>query len=87
VETLRVHEGLVGELSCCLALDGEPPSEILPKLKTLVCPMGSRDDKMVTAFVHEREVAGLPIDIIEDVSPAGEIEYDFETPAGVEHIS
>ena len=60
VETLRVHEGLVGELSHCLALDEGPPSGILPKLKTLVYPVGSRHDETFAAFVHGREVAGLP---------------------------
>ena len=82
VETLRVHDGLVGEVSRCLALDGESASDILPELKTLVCPMGSRDDKKFAKFVHDREVAGLPIEIIEEESPAGEFEYNFETQAG-----
>ena len=86
VETLHVHDGLVGDLSRCLALDGKPPSEILPKLKTLVCPMGSRDDKTFATFVHDREVAGLPIDLIEDVFPAGKAEYEFESPAGVGYV-
>ena len=86
VETLRVHGGLVGELSRCLALDGEPPSEILPELKTLVCPMGSRDDKTFAAFVHDREVAGLPIELIEDDFPVGEMKYRFYTLDSVEHV-
>ena len=86
VETLRVHDGLVGELSRCLALDGEPHSEILPKLKTLVCPMGSRGDETFARFVGDREVVGLPIDIIEDVFPAGKIKYRLEHTAGVEYI-
>jgi len=87
VETLRVHDGLVGELSRCLDLNGEPHSEILPKLKTLICPMGSRDDKTFATFVHDREVAGLPIDIIEDVFPTGKMKYKLWRPAGVEYIS
>jgi len=87
VETLRVHDGLVGELSRCLALDGEPPWEILPELKTLVCPMGSRDNETFATFVYDRDGAGLPIDLIEDVFPAGRYEYMFESSAGVEHIT
>ena len=87
VRTLRVHDGLVGELSRCLASDGEPASEILPELKTLVCPIGSRDDKKFARFVHDREVAGLPIDLIEEVSPAGEYKYEFRTAAGMEYVS
>jgi hypothetical protein len=87
VEILRVHNGLVGELSRCLASDGEPPLETLPELKTLICPLGSRDDKTFATFVYDREVAGLPIDLIEDVSPAGDGEYRFETPAGTDYVS
>jgi len=87
VEILRVHDGLVGELSRCLALDGEPPSEILPELKTLVCPVGSRDAKAFATLVDDREVAGLPVDLIEDVFPAGKAEYEFGSPAGVDYVS
>ena len=87
VETLRVHDGLVGEISRCLALDGEPASEVLPELKTLVCPMGSRDDRTFATFVHDREVAGLPINLIEQAFPAGQVDYTFETPAGKEYIN
>jgi len=87
VEILRVHDGLVEELSHCLDLDGEPPSEILPKLKTLICPLGSCDDKTFARFVHDCKVVSLPIDLIEDVFPAGKTEYIFETLAGVHHVS
>jgi len=87
VETLRVHGGLVGELSRCLALDhGEPPSEILPQLKTLVCPIGSRDAQTFARFLNDREVAGLPIDLIETVFPVGEVGYEFDTPAGMGYV-
>ena len=86
VKTLRVHDGLFEEVSRCLALDGEPASEVLPELKTLVCPLGSRDDKTFARFIHDRDVAGLPIDPIEDAFPTGELHYIFETPAGVEMI-
>jgi hypothetical protein len=86
VETLRVHDGLVGELSRCLALDGESASEILPELKILVCPTGSRDEKTFAKFAHDREVAGLPIELIEEDFPAGEFEYDIVTQAGEESV-
>ena len=86
VEILRVHNGLVGELSRCLASDGEPPLETLPGLKTLICPFGSRDGKMFAKFVHDREVAGLPIELIEEDFPAGEYEYDIVTQAGEEYV-
>ena len=86
VQTLRVHDGLVGEVSRCLALDGEPALEILPELKAFVCPMGSRGDKTLATFLNDREVAGLPIDLIEDAFPVGEFEYKFETPAGTYYV-
>ena len=87
VRTLRVHDGLVGEVSHCLASDGEPVLEILPNLKTLVSSMGrSRDgdEKTFAKFVHDREVAGLPIDLIEDTFP--EYTYRFKTAAGLEYV-
>jgi hypothetical protein len=77
VRTLRVHDVVVGELSSCLALDGEPASEILPELKTLVCPIGSRDDKRFARFVHDCEVAGPPIDLIGSAFPT-DIGYTSE---------
>jgi hypothetical protein len=86
VETLRVHGGLVREVSCCLALGGEPASEILPELKTLVCPMGSLADKTFAMFVHDRRVAGLHVDLIEEDFPAGQSEYKLEGPAGMEYV-
>jgi len=88
VQTLHVRGGLVGGLSHCLSLDGEPPSGILPKLKTLVCPMGSCDDKTFAAFVHDHEVAALPIKLIEYPFPAGDAVamYKFKTPTGVDYI-
>jgi len=87
VETLRVHDGLVGELSRCLSLNGEPPSDILTELKTLVCPIGNRDEKMFATFVCDREVAGLPIEVIEDAFPTGGGKYKFETPAGTDYVN
>jgi hypothetical protein len=85
VQTLRVHDGLVGEVSRCLASDGEPTSEILPELKTLVCPIGSRDEKTFARFVHDREVAGRPIDLIEEVFP--KYTYRFKTATGMKYVS
>ena len=84
VQTLRVHDGLVEEVSRCLSLDGESPSEILPELKRLVCPMGSRGNETLSRFVHDREVAGLPIDLTEDVFRSS---YRFRTAAGGDYVS
>ena len=74
-------------VSRCLALDGEPRPDILPELRIIVCPMGSRDNKTFATFVRDRGDVGLPIKLIEDVFPAGKVEYDFRTQTGVDHIS
>jgi hypothetical protein len=71
VETLRVHKGLVAELSRSLQLDGEPPLDILPELKELICPLGTVDDNTFAAFIHDREVAGQPVSLIEEAFPVG----------------
>ena len=86
VRILRVHNDIVGEVSRCLALDGELASGILPELKILVCPMGSRDDKMFATLIHDREVAGLPIDHVEVAFPARRVRYEFGTPTGIDYI-
>ena len=85
VQTLRVHDGLVGELSRCLTSDGEPALEILPRLKKLVCPIGSDDENTFARFVHDRDVAGLPIDLIEE--DFLKCKYEFTTAAGMEYVS
>jgi hypothetical protein len=86
VETVRVHDDLVGELSRCLALDKEPRSEFLPKLKSLVCPIGSRDAKTFATFLYDREVAGLPVDLIEEIYPAKRKTCNLQTASGVDRI-
>jgi hypothetical protein len=86
VKTLRVHNGLVSDLSRCLQLDGEPPLELLPELTELVCPVGSVNDKVFSAFIDEREVAGQPVKLIGETSPVGHFEYTFYTSTGISHI-
>ena len=86
VETLRVHKGLVGEVSGCLQLDGEPPSELLPELKELICPIGSADDRTFTAFIHVREVAGQPVKLIGETFPVISRTYVLETSTGMTYI-
>jgi len=83
VKTLRVHRGLVGEVSRSLRLDREPPLELLPELNELICPQGSRDDRTFAAFIDECEVAGQPINLIEDAFPVGRIKYQFPASSGV----
>ena len=84
VQTLHVHDALVWEVSRCLSLDDESPSDILPELKRLVCPMGSHGNKTFSRFLHDREVAGLTIDLTENVFPSG---YSFKTATGVVYVS
>jgi len=88
VETLRVHKGLVGELSRSLRSDAlaEPTLEVLPDLKELVCPTSSLDDEVWAAFVHDREVAGQPVKLTGETFPAGYLGYSFDSPGGVIHI-
>jgi hypothetical protein len=86
VKTLRVHNGLVGELSHSLRLDGKLPLEILPELQELVCPTGSIDNRTFVPFMHEREVAGQPVNLIGEVDPVGRNEYYFYSSAGTINI-
>ena len=85
-KTLRVHNGLVSDLSRCLQLDGEPPLELLPELTELVCPVGSVNDKIFSAFIDEREVAGQPVKLIGETFPVGHSEYTFFSSNGTSHI-
>jgi hypothetical protein len=82
VKTLRVHKGLVGELSRSLQLDGESSLDLLPELNELVCSAGSVDDKTFSAFIHEREAAGKPINLIVEVSPVNREVYLFISSTG-----
>ena len=86
VKTLRVHHGLVGELSRSLRSDGEPPLEILPELKGLICPAGSLDDGAFTTFIHERGVAGHYVNLIGEAFPVGRTSYKLFSPTRVYYI-
>jgi hypothetical protein len=88
VKILRVHNGLVGELSRCLQSDGGPsPSlEVLPELKELVCPEGCANDKTFAPFIHEREVAGQQISLIGKASPIIQSPFTLYSSSGVTHI-
>ena len=86
VTTLRVHKGLVGELSRSLRSDVGPTLEVLPDLKELVCPTRSLDEEVFTAFIHDREVAGRPVKLTGETFPAGCFGYGFDSPGGVVYI-
>jgi hypothetical protein len=83
VEILRVHKGLVGEVSRSLRLDGEQSLELLPELKEIVCPTGSVEDKSFAPSMHDREVAGQPVKLIGEAFPVGrENRYRFFSLTG-----
>jgi hypothetical protein len=87
VEILRVHKGLVAEISRSLRNNGEQLMELLPKLKELVCPTGSVEDKTFAPFIHDREVAGQPIKLIGETFPVGRQTYKVSTPTGMINIA
>ena len=82
MKTLRVYDGLVRELSRSLQVDGEPPLELLPELKELVCPAGSVDDKTFASFAHERGVVGYPVNLISEAVPINIGRYYFFSSTG-----
>jgi hypothetical protein len=86
VKTLRVHDGLVGEVSRSLQSDGEPPLEILPELKELICPARSVNEKTFAPVIQEREEAGQPVNLIGETFPVGRSRYTFMSSAGLTHI-
>ena len=84
VKTLRVHNGLVRDLSRCLRLDGAPPLELLPELTKLICPVRSVKDKTFSAFIRGRKVVGQPVKLIRET--AGRRRYKFHSPTGIYDI-
>jgi hypothetical protein len=87
VETLHVHKGLVGEVSRSLQLDGQSPLELLPELRQLVCPTGSVEDKSFAPFIHDRDVAGQPVNVVGKTFPVGRENYKFYTSTGMIQIA
>jgi hypothetical protein len=86
VKTLRVHNGLIGQVSRSLFLDGELSVEVLPELKELVCPTGSVDDKTFAPFIQEREAAGRPVSLFGETFPADRIRYVMFSSTGRTYI-
>jgi hypothetical protein len=87
MQTLRVHKGLVGELSRSLRSDEESPLELLPELKELVCPRGHLEDDVFAPFKQERRVAGRPINHIVSAFPVGHIDYVVQSPTGMSRVN
>jgi hypothetical protein len=62
VKTLRIDHGLVGDLSRCLQLDdGEPPLELLPKMRALTISGSGYADNAFTSFIDAHQNAGQPV--------------------------
>jgi hypothetical protein len=62
VKTLRIDDGLVGELSRCLPLeDGEHPLELLPELQELTYSGSGNANNPFTSFIDARKNAGRPV--------------------------
>jgi hypothetical protein len=62
VKTLRIPDGLVRELSCCLQLDdGELPLELLPELQELTFSGSGAVEDAFTQFIDSRKNAGRPV--------------------------
>ncbi|KAF8502392.1 hypothetical protein F5888DRAFT_1800904 [Russula emetica] len=65
VKTLRIEDGLVGELSRCLPLeDGEHPLELLPELQELTYQGSGNTDDAFIPFIDSRQNAGRPVTLI-----------------------
>jgi hypothetical protein len=62
VKTLRIKDGLVGELSRCLTLEGgEDPLELLPELQELTYSGSDNARDALTSFIDARQSAGRPV--------------------------
>jgi hypothetical protein len=65
VKTLRIHRGLVNDLSRCLELeDGELPLELLPELQEITFYGSGDTDDALTSFIDTRRNAGRPVTLV-----------------------
>jgi hypothetical protein len=65
VKTLRVANGLVEDLSCCLQLDGGVlPLEMLPELQELTYSGSGNISDAFTSFIDARQDVGRPITLL-----------------------
>jgi len=65
LETLRVPDSLVGELSRCLGPDDtEPPTELLPELKVLEYTATNDASDAFASFIDTRKNAGHPVALV-----------------------
>ena len=65
VKTLRIHRGLVKDLSRCLELeDGGLPLELLPKLQRIAFLGRGNTGGALTSFIDTRRNAGRPVTLV-----------------------
>ena len=68
VKTLRIGDGLVGELSRCLRLeDGEHPLELLSELQELTYSGSGNANDAFTPFIDARQNAGRPATLVKSI--------------------
>jgi hypothetical protein len=64
VQTLHVHDELVGKISCSLQSNNQEPSQgLLPNLKELGYSGGSNAWDAFTPFINEQQAAGHPVSL------------------------
>ena len=65
VKTLRIHRGLIKDLSRCLELeDGELPLELLPELQEITFYGSGDTGDALTSFIDTRRNAGRPVILV-----------------------
>ena len=65
LKTLRIDNGLVGDLARCLQLeDGELPLELLPELQELRYSGSGDTGDVFTSFIDTRQDAGSPVTLV-----------------------
>ena len=65
VKTLRIEDGLVEQLSCCLRLeDGELPLELFPELQELTYSGSGNTDNAFISFIDACQNAGRPVTLV-----------------------
>ena len=88
VKTLRIEDGLVGELSRCLpSEDGEHPLELLPELQELRYSGRGNVNDAFTTFIDARQNAGHPVSLVASSTPPATLHwkllpFDSRRPKG-----
>jgi hypothetical protein len=80
VKTLRVPNGLIGELSRILDFGFDPTVEVLPKLEELVCPTRGSSGAAFSEYMRARNVAGTPVRLVRKNIPVNPPENLVDFP-------